>query len=176
MTGAGVAEVVARASAAAFGKPLVTNVLRGLLVEAIVASAVEADWVWCAADYSSWDFERADGLRLEVKQSSYRQTWAPPASGKVSPGFDIRTRTGRWEGSKWIAEPGRAAHLYVFAYHDVRDETADHRDPAQWTFFVVPTLQLPLTGRIALGAVRKLAKPINISELFRNVTIIAGAN
>lgn len=45
-------EIVARVSNAAFGRPLVTNVLRGQVVEAIVASALEPEWTWCAADYA----------------------------------------------------------------------------------------------------------------------------
>jgi len=119
----------------AFGKPLVTNVLRGHVVEAIVAMALEPEWVWRAGDYSSFDFERSDGKRLEVKQSAARQSWAPPAHGKINPSFDIRERSGRWEGPLFVAEPGRAAHIYVFAFQPNVSEIADHRDPAQWEFY-----------------------------------------
>jgi len=118
------AAVVRRAADAAFGRPLVTNSLRGLLVEAMIAATLEPHWHWCGSDWRSWDFGRGDGLRLEVKQSSYRQTWDPPAHGRISPSFDIRERTGRYEGAVFIEEPGRAADVYVFAYHGVRDETA----------------------------------------------------
>jgi hypothetical protein len=166
----GVEDVVARACNAAFGKPLVTNVLRGQVVEAMVALAIEPAWRLCSADYSSWDFERADGCRLEVKQSSYLQTWAAPAHGKVSSTFDIAARKGRWEGASWIEEPGRAAHLYLFAYHDVRDEIADHRDPKQWEFFVAATKALPSTKRISLGGVRAIASPVGFGELLEEVT------
>ena len=41
---------------------------------------------------------------------------------------------GRWGGH---------AHLYVFAYHPVADETADHREPTQWEFYLMPTDALP---------------------------------
>lgn len=175
MIGSSVSETVARASDAAFGKPLVTNVLRGLLVEAMIANVIEPEWLWCAADYSSWDFERADGMRLEVKQSSYLQTWAPPTHGKVSPSFDIRERSGRWEGAVFIEDAGRAAHLYVFAYHDVRDETADHRDPEQWAFFVVQTSKLPKTQRLSLNSVRQLAAPVLIDRLHQCVADVSAA-
>lgn len=176
MSISGIAETIARASDAAFGKPLVTNVLRGLIVEAMIANALEPKWTWCAADYSSWDFERPDGVRLEVKQSSYRQTWAPPAHGKVSPGFDIRERTGRWEGAVFINEAGRAANLYVFAYHDIRDDTADHRDPTQWVFFVLPTSLLPSTKRISLSAVRNLTAPVAIGHLLEEIESVVSAD
>lgn len=92
-------DVVDRVSHAAFGRPLVTNVLRGQVVEAIIALALEPEWTWCASDYASWDFERADGRRLEVKQSAARQSWAAPAHGIVRPSFDIKERTVRWEGA-----------------------------------------------------------------------------
>ncbi len=78
---------------AAVGKPLVTNVLRGLLVEAMVAIALEPVWTWVAGDYASWDFEGPRGLRLEVKQSAARQSWADEnVISKCS--FDIAPRTG----------------------------------------------------------------------------------
>ncbi len=165
----GVVDVVARVSDAAFGRPLVTNVLRGQVVEAINAFALEPDWIWCAADYKSWDFERGDGLRLEVKQSACKQTWAAPVHGRVSTGFDIRVRTGRWEGERFVKEPGRAADIYVFAYHGVCDEAADHRNPSQWQFYVVPTTKLPDTKRIRLSAVARLAMPVGIDDLRRAI-------
>lgn len=151
-----IADIQRKVADAAFGRPLVTNVLRGHVAEAIIACALEPEWRWCAEDYSSWDFERADGLRLEVKQSAARQTWSTnnipsPAS------FDIAERKGRWEGPVWVADPGRAAHVYVFAHHEVADESADHRDPAQWTFYVVRTRDLPPTRRLSLAAARRLS-------------------
>ena len=72
----GPAEVVAKAADAAFGKPLVTNVLRAQLVEAMIALVLVPEWHWCGADYAPCDFERADDLRLEVKQSAARQSWS----------------------------------------------------------------------------------------------------
>jgi hypothetical protein len=169
----GVDDVIARASEAAFGKPLVTNVLRGQMVEALISLAIEPEWKWCSADYSPWDFERADGCRLEVKQTSFRQTWAPPSHGKVNRSFDIAARKGRWEGAVWIEELKRHADLYVFACHDVRDATADHRDPAQWSFFVVPTSLLPPTKRIGLSRVRTLADPVGVGRLREKIANIA---
>jgi hypothetical protein len=88
-----VEEVVQRASSRAFGRALITNVLRGQLVEAIVAIAIEPEWNWCSQDFASWDFDRADGLRLEVKQSAARQTWLGPEHSRTSCQFDIRSRT-----------------------------------------------------------------------------------
>lgn len=87
------ADIQRKVADAAFGRPLITNVLRGQVVEAIVACALEPEWHWCAADYSSWDFDRADGFRVEIKQSAARQSWA--TSDKPSScSFDIAERKG----------------------------------------------------------------------------------
>lgn len=169
----GVADVFARVSDAAFGKPLITNVLRGQVVETIVNFALEPHWRWCAADYSSWDFDHSNGLRLEVKQSSWLQTWETPKHGRVYPGFDIRSRSGRWEGPVFVEEFGRAANLYVFAYHDIRDHTADHRDPTQWEFYVVATRHLPETKRISLSALKRLATGVPVNDLLEEVSKVS---
>jgi hypothetical protein len=159
-----------KVAAAAFGKPLITNVHRGLVVEAIVACALEPEWRWCSEDYSSWDFEQAGGLKLEVKQSSARQSWADGKGKPSASSFDIAKRTGRWEGgTDWIAEPGRNADIYVFAHHPIFDDTADHRDPAQWAFYVISTNRLPDTKRITLGGVRALSQAVQFHDLKRAV-------
>jgi hypothetical protein len=168
------ADVVSKVCDAAFGKPLITNVLRGQVVEAMIALALEPVWTWCSADYSSWDFERADGIRLEVKQSAYKQTWANGPEVKVRPGFDVKARTGRWEGAMSIDEPGRAAHLYVLAYHDCQDDEADHRDPEQWEFFVLPSSIIPPVSRIGLSSVRRLTDSVGIHGLQERVDFVAG--
>jgi len=167
--------VVAKVSEAAFGKPLITNVLRGQVVEAIIAMALEPDWKWCSADYASWDFENATGCRLEVKQSALRQSWETDASVKSVPGFDVAARKGRWEGTKWIAEPGRAAHLYILAYHGIADDSADHRDPRQWAFFVIPSMSLPPVKRLTLPKAKQLAQPCSVADL-RSVANAVAAN
>ncbi len=168
-----VADVVARVSDAAFGRPLVTNVLRGHVAEAIVALTLEPVWRWCAADYAAWDFERADGVRLEVKQSAYLQSWASNPSSKVKPSFDVRGRTGRWEGATWVDDVGRPAHLYLFCYHERQDDSADHRDPSQWRFYIVPTESLPPVKRIGIASVRRLAARCTFDELERQLAVAA---
>ncbi len=167
------AEVIQKANHAVFGKPLITNVFRGHIVEAMIALAVEPEWQWCSADYASWDFENRNGTRLEVKQSAYRQSWVTPVGAKITPGFDIKARTGRWEGGHFVKDPGRAAHIYVFAYHGVTDETSDHRNPAQWIFFVVPTIALPSTERLSLPQTQQLATLVLFSELKETINNIA---
>lgn len=160
-------DVVARASDAIFGKPLVVNVWRALLVESLIDLILPIEWTWCAADYAGWDFLHVDGTRLEVKQSAARQSWKAAGGRPSGPRFDIATRTVAWDGATWIgaAERTRYADLYVLAYHPVTDDTADHRDPSQWVFHVITTACLPATQTISLAAVRHLAAPVNFAEL-----------
>jgi hypothetical protein len=158
-------DIVAIAAAAAFGRPLVTNVQRGLIAEAIVEQAIGREWRWCSSDYSAWDFERADGARLEVKQAASRQSWHVPNDRPSRISFDIRIRNGRHEGSRWIAGRRRWADIYVFAHHHVTSDTADHRDPVQWVFYVVPTRLLPNQDTIALSRIQALAAPLQFDSL-----------
>jgi hypothetical protein len=165
-------DVTSKAAETTFGRPLITNVFRGHIVEAIVAYALEPVWRWCAEDYSAWDFERGDGLRLEVKQSAARQSWA--TTDKPSAGsFDIAERKGRWEGATWIESAGRAAAIYVFAHHPIADMTADHRDPMQWRFFVIPTNALPAKQRLSLTQARRLTDERTFQELSAAVHHVA---
>jgi len=167
----GPAEVVAKVADAAFGRPLVTNVLRAQLVEAMIALVLEPDWRWCGGDYAPCDFERPDGMRLEVKQSAARQSWSTEKPSKAI--FDVAARTGRNEAHGWVEEYGRAAHIYVFAHHPTFDDTADHRDPMQWQFYVVPTTVLPDVKQIALGTIKTMAEAVPISTLAETVSVVA---
>jgi hypothetical protein len=169
-----VQQVYEKASQAVFGKCLITNIHRGLVAETIVALALEPKWRWVSADYSNWDFEREDGLRLEVKQSALLQSWH--VNGKLSKAsFDIAARTGRWEGANWIDEAGRAAHVYVFGHHIVADETADHRNPLQWDFYVVSAPKLPNQKKISLSRLKSICEAVSFGQLFERVDCVADA-
>ncbi len=168
----GIDDVIAKVSQVAFGKPLVTNVLRGHVAEAIIALALEPEWTWCSADYAGWDFERADGLRLEVKQSAAMQSWSTGKPSKAI--FDVAARTGYWEaGTEWIAMAGRPAHLYVFAHHGIYGDDADHRDPSQWQFYVTAARNLPDVKQIGLSSITRLTSPVSVAALADKVRVTA---
>jgi hypothetical protein len=149
-------EVRAKACAAAFGNPVVSNIYRGLVAEVIVGTALGSEWRMCSGDWRGWDFEHPSGLRLEVKQSAARQTWTGTRKATV-PIFDIRTRTGYFEGADWVADPRRFAHIYVFAFHPITEASADHCDPRQWCFHVVAANRLPSSKTISLAKVTLLS-------------------
>jgi hypothetical protein len=170
------ATIRAAAGQAAFGQPLIVNVLRGLVAETIVAEALGPEWTWCSTDYSAWDFIRSDGKRLEVKQSAARQSWAANGAKPSACSFDIAPRQGRFdESSTWIPDCRRWADVYVFSHHGETGEAADHCDPQQWTFYVVPTMLLPQQRVIALSRVRHLATGCCFDDLANTVEAAVSA-
>jgi hypothetical protein len=155
-------DIVAKATEAIFGGRLIMNVYRSVLVEAMVAEALP-DWTWCSADYAAHDFIHPTGLRLEVKQTALRQSWESTSTPR--PSWDIAARKGFWEGSRWVATPGRNAEVYVLALHPVTDEQADHRDPEQWQFHVIAASRLPETKRLSATAAAVLAPSVAVGGL-----------
>ena len=150
---------------AMFGKPLVTNVFRSLLVEAMIAKALGPEWRWCAADFAAWDLEHESGFRLEVKQSAARQSWSPPGGVSSPPRFDIAYRKGRWDGPSWIKGRARHADVYVFAYHPLTSAEADHRRVDQWQFHVLKSATLPDSASISLAKLSSLTMPTSLFNL-----------
>ncbi len=168
--------VVQHAAEAVFGKPLVNNVFRSIIVEAIIDLALDSEWEWCSGDWSAFDFQHKDGTRLEVKQSAARQSWSPSTLTRPRPAFDIAPRTGYWiEGSSWVQSEGRNADIYVFAYHPQSGEDSDHRNPIQWEFYGIAAKDLPPQRTISLGRLRALTRPVNFTGLKTLVDSVHGS-
>ena len=122
---------------------LVSNTLRGILAEFLVASALGIDTASTPRDeWGNCDLVTAGGIRLEVKSAAYLQTWAQRQHSKVK--FSVRPHRG-WdpETLSYDTEARRHAHVYVFALLAHGDKsTLDPLDLAQWRFWVVPTTRL----------------------------------
>lgn len=158
---------VAKTTEALFGQPLVTNVYRGILVEAMIAEALQGSWTWVSRDWAPHDFENGEGVRLEVKQSAAVQSWGTKPGAIPRPSFDIARRKLMWCENEqgWTKEATRP-EIYVFAYHSVLDRViADHRDPMQWEFYAVGETDLPQTKRISLRQVQLRATATRIDIL-----------
>ncbi len=132
-----------------YDQPIMSNLSRPHYVERMIASQLAPEWCLVSQNWAGWDIENSKGVRGEIKQSAARQTWTddPNQGGRVTKGvFDIKPRTGYWadDGARWIPFEGRLADFYIFAWHPIADsEFADHRDPDQWLFYVVPECSLP---------------------------------
>jgi hypothetical protein len=160
-------EIAKKAGDAAFGNPLVENSWRSHVVETIVESVLSPKWKWCAEAWSGRDFDHVEtGLWLEVKQSAAKQSWKGTPKRSSQPKFSIKTAKVHWtDGVNPKPLAGRA-EIYVFAYHPRKDDKADHRDPLQWTFYVVPTRDLPEAKSISLS---KLSGNVSVAQLAASV-------
>ena len=172
------AAVVARLTRRLFGSPLLRNSIRGELVEEMVAMALEPEWELCAGDWAACDLRQPrSGLRIQVKQSAARQSWHRSETVPGNPRFSIAEKTGRWEeGDKWVAEPGRNADIFIFAWHPHGGAAADHREPDQWLFHIVAESRLPPAKSISLAGIRALADPVAFAGLPAVVRGIAAAH
>jgi hypothetical protein len=74
-----------------------------------------------------------------------------------------------------VAEPGRNADLFFFAWHPLTADTADHRDPDQWEVYVVAERRLPARKSISLAGVQALAEPIPLGALSDAIAAEAAA-
>jgi hypothetical protein len=159
-----------------FDVPIMGNQHRPHFVERLVTTALGEGFSLRSADWAGWDIDHESGVRIEVKQSAARQPWTDREglAGVCTDGaFDIRARTGYWDGgSKWIEKHGRHAHLYIFAWHPIEDKDADHRRADQWRFFVVPESELPAQKTIGRRKLESRFPSVGYSEL-RGATVAA---
>jgi hypothetical protein len=164
--------VIYRVNRRLFGSPLLRNSIRGELVEEIVAMALEPEWALCSGDWGACDLVHpASKLRIQVKQSAARQSWHKGDCPPPKPRFSIAEKTGRYEdGDRWIAERSRNAEIFIFAWHPITDASADHRNPQQWEFYVVPEAALPKQGSISLSSIRRLSPSVAFDGLAGAVT------
>jgi hypothetical protein len=131
-------------------------------------------------EWDAYDIETPEGLRIEVKTSGYLQSWAQSRHSVI--GFDIgRKHSWTAETNTYSSEPGRPAHVYVFAVHKHLDKaTVDPLDVDQWEFYVVPTPALDQSRlnqkSIRLSALRQVAGPPTDFENLAPAIRRAGAN
>ncbi len=163
-----------------YDKRIMSNLVRAHYVERMIAQCLGEGWDLVSADWSGWDLQNSEGVRAEVKQSAALQTWTdqPSLAGRPTRGrFDIAPRTGYWTdaGSRWIDMSGRLADLYVFGWHPITDRArADHRDPDQWVFYVVPEAELPPNQKtIGQRSLDRRWSPVTFEELEQAVLVAA---
>lgn len=150
---------------------LVSNAMRGVLAEFIVASALGlAEGV--RNQWDAFDLLLADGTRIEVKSAAYLQSWAHAKLSSIV--FTIRP-TLAWssETNRLSSELRRQADIYIFCLLDHRKKsTLDPMRLEQWTFYLLHSSVLderfPMKKTISLASLLKLepleAKFENLAE------------
>lgn len=152
------------------GSNLMENTMRGVLAEFIVAQGIGASTEGIRESWASYDLHAKDGSKIEVKSSSYIQSWAQKGLSKIS--FGIAPKRF-WDEDKgeYTGEFKRHANVYVFALLAPRiGEDINPLDLDQWQFFVVSTTEL----EHRLGD----QKTVTLSRLrtFADPTLFGGLN
>ena len=148
---------------------LVSNTTRGALAEYIVARAVSASTVEARDPWATFDLETPEGVKIEVKSSSYLQGWAQDRlshiSFSIAPSYAWDAEIGDFEN-----ESKRQADVYVFALLAHKDQsTIDPMDLDQWEFYVLPTEVLNThfgnQKTIILSKLKEFASLVRFEEL-----------
>ncbi len=118
---------------------LLSNAMRGRLAEFIVGTAVGCNLKVVRNEWDAYDLLSVHGVKIEVKSSSYLQSWTQKGFSKIS--FSIKPAkiwnpiTGMYSETK-----SRSADFYVFCLLNHKNsKTINPLDLSQWDFFIVPT-------------------------------------
>lgn len=124
------------------GSDLVGNTARGILAEYIVANALGIAERKTRIEWDAFDLLTASQIRVEVKSSSYLQSWYQ--RGLSKPIFGIKP-TRKWNPvtNQMEGELKRQADVYVFCL--LAHQTQSSLNPLnieQWQFYLLPTAVL----------------------------------
>jgi len=147
---------------------LMDNVNRGVFAEWLVAKLLGLSLTESRPPWQAWDITTPDAVRIEVKASSYVQSWTPthdadaPIAKPARIEFtNLRTRAFVDAKQTQLAEePAYNADLYVFCMQTIPNpSTWDALDLSQWEFFLLPKAELVQHGykSMSLNTVRKLS-------------------
>ena len=137
---------------------LLGNALRGKLAEYIVASTIDGlDRL--REEWDEFDLITKSGLKIEIKSSSYIQSWSQSNHSKISFGIQP-TRSSLSKDST----RSRKADIYIFCVLSHKDkETVNPLALEQWDFYVLPTsilnTEIPNQKTITLSSLLSL-KPV----------------
>lgn len=152
---------------------LISNAMRGILAEYIVAMAVDKT-DGSRTEWDAFDIETDEGIKIEVKSGAYIQSWSQKKLSEIK--FGIRPTQG-WDSktNSYSSEFARQSDVYVFCVLEHKNqETIDPLNINQWSFYVLATKQLNLAvGKqktITLGSLKKL-NPIVVpyEELYASI-------
>ena len=144
---------------------IVGNTDRGNLAEFLVAKALDIP-VDVRNDWDDVDLITESGITIEVKSSSYVQSWKQK---KVyTPRFSVKRTLPTWDYSSTTKQ--RYADIYVFCLlAHVDKETINPMDVSQWEFYALRTdaidRDLGDAKTISLKDVHSRSKLYRYSEL-----------
>ena len=117
---------------------LLGNALRGILAEFIVASTIDI-LDKPREEWDAYDLKTKNGLKIEIKSSSYLQSWEQVKLSKII--FGIQP-TSDWDYSinKRNKEKIRQSDIYIFCVLSHKDKNSvDPLNLSQWDFYILET-------------------------------------
>lgn len=113
---------------------LLGNALRGVLAEFIVASTID-QLDKPREEWDSYDLKTNSGLKIEIKSSSYLQSWDQKELSKIIFGIQP-THKDRTNQTEKI----RQSDIYIFCVLSHQDKkTVNPLDLTQWDFYILET-------------------------------------
>ena len=162
------------------GSHLISNTTRGNLAEFIVSKGLGIDSK-VRSTWEEYDLITKNGLRIEVKSSSYLQAWGQKRYSR--PVFGIApSRAWKPDVGGRAKKAKRHSDVYIFCLLNHKDQsTIDPLNVSQWTFLILPTSILnkhcPNQKTITLGKIRKLgATEVSYDRLKTIVKKVKGVN
>ncbi len=134
------------------------NALRGVLAEFIVASIIDI-LDKPREEWDAYDLKTKNGLKIEIKSSSYLQSWEQVELSKII--FGIQP-TSDWDYSKNKRknEKIRQSDVYIFCVLSHKDKSSvDPLNLSQWDFYILETK--------VLNEKVKTQKTITLSSLLK---------
>jgi hypothetical protein len=152
---------------------ILSNATRGRFAEFIVAAAMNMDQTLLRDEWSAYDLESPDGIKIEVKSAAYIQSWFQRNLSKIS--FSIKPSL-HWDSltNTQSLEKKRHADVYVFCllHHDDK-LTVDPLNMNHWEFYVLGTNEIDDYPRsqhsITLKSLQGLTKAISYDQLSESI-------
>src|ERR1035437_7915560 len=148
---------------------MLSNATRGRFAEFIVATATKIDITKCREEWSAFDLETPEGIKLEIKSAAYLQSWFQKALSKIT--FSTKAAL-YWDSdsNKLSKIASRHADVYVFCLlNHTNKETVEPLNLDHWEFYVLATRQLNEYKRsqhsITLKSLQAITNSVNYSEL-----------
>lgn len=120
-----------------FGSNLISNAMRGILAEYIVAESLKLK-IDVRSEWDAYDLDY-NGLKIEVKSSAYLQSWPQNEFSKIVFGiqpalaWDYNTNT-------FNDEIKRNSDVYIFCVLKHKNpDTIDPMNLDQWEFYILST-------------------------------------
>ena len=134
-----------------FGQKLIDNNFRGPWAEYMVAEALGDQCIIVSEGWHAWDLqignsynEFPERIRIQVKNTATLQTWhnATEKLSKCRWVLKMRPKAAyfdEYNPNVPCEDYGYLCDVYILCHHPISDpQIADHRDPNQWDFYVVP--------------------------------------